>query len=108
MKKTNHRHPSSNPFYEDVQRNGIVIDVPLPGEDPTRRSTNPYYDRIIAAGGVQIASGRPRRGEKARPTIVKSVRLPPAIWKSLSAQAKREKITLNAAIRQAALIWLRS
>jgi hypothetical protein len=105
MKKTKIR----NPFYEEIQRNGIVIDVQRPGEDPNAPSRNPYYAHIRAAGGVHIyPPGRPRRGEPRRPTVVKSVRLPPEVWKQVRAQAKRERISLNAAMRQAALIWLQS
>lgn len=95
----------TNPFYEDIQRNGIIIDVPRKTVQG-RPITNPYYARIRAAGGIRI--GRPRRGEKRRPTIVQSVRLPPELWKRVEAQAKREKITVSEALREGALIWLRS
>ena len=103
MKKTSVR----NPFYEEIQRNGIVIDVD--GQSSNEPSKNPYYASIRAAGGVHIyPPGRPRRGEPKRPTVVRSVRLPPKIWEQVQAQAKREGISLNAAMKQAALIWLQS
>jgi hypothetical protein len=96
-----------NPFYADIQRNGIIIDVPVKSLPHGKRGiSNPYYARIMSEGGVRI--GRPRREEKARPTVVKSVRLPPEIWKRVQQQAEREGIPLNAAMRQAALIWLQS
>lgn len=103
MKKTDVR----NPFYEEIQRNGIIIDVSRLNEDPSTPARNPYYAR--AAGGIHLyPPGRPRRGEARRPTVVRSVRLPPGIWKQMQAQAKREGISLNAAMRQAAQLWLRA
>jgi hypothetical protein len=98
-----------NPFFADIQRNGITIVVPIkPLPHGARSITNPYYERIKAAGGVCIGIGRPKRGEKARPTIVKSVRVPPGVWRRVERQATRERISTNAAVRQALLIWLRS
>ena len=105
MKKTESR----NPFYEEIQRNGITIDVLSSSDEHPGPSRNPYYARIRAAGGIQIhAPGRPKRGEVRQPTAVRSVRLPIEIWKRVQAQAKRERISLNAALRQAAQIWLKS
>lgn len=101
MKKSKVR----NPFYADILRNGIVIHVPSPAPHRSRGISNPYYAKIKDLG---IRIGRPRRGEKARPTIVKSVRLPPDLWKRMKAQADRERIPLNQAMRQAVQIWLRS
>ena len=47
MRKTDIR----NPFYEDIRKNGIVVDVQREdGSDPP--SSNPYYERIAAAGGL--------------------------------------------------------
>lgn len=99
----------TNPFYQRVQREGlhIINDCAVrEGISPT----NPYYERIRRSGGIrlQVHRGRPRAGEKSIPTVTKSIRLPPAIWKRLEAQAKREGKTLHAALRQAVLIWLRS
>jgi len=102
MRKTDIR----NPFYEDIRKNGIVVDVQREdGSDPP--SSNPYYERIAAAGGLH-APGRPRRGEVRELTAVRSIRLPVELWKLVEAQAKREQISLNAAMRQAARIWLMS
>ena len=102
MKKTDVR----NPFYEDIRKNGVVVDVQR--EDGSDQpSSNHYYDRVAAAGGLHVP-GRPRRGEVRQPTAVRSVRLPVELWKLVELQAKREQISLNAAMRQAARIWLRS
>ena len=95
----------TNPFYERVERGGIRF----VNERPTVRGrppTNPYRERL--AGGVRLRPGRPRSGEDSGATVVKSVRLPPAIWARAEAQAAREGISLHAALRQAVLIWLRS
>jgi hypothetical protein len=94
-----------------VRSNGIrfVTPVePLPHGD--RGVSNPYYDLIEQDGGVRLRArhGRPRRGEQAGATVVKSVRLPPEIWQRVEAQAEREGLTRHGAIRQAILIWLRS
>ena len=95
-----------NPFYEDIRKNGVVVDVQREdGSDPP--PSNPYYERIAAAGGLHTP-GRPKRGEIRAPTAVRSIRLPVELWKLVEAQAKREQISLNAAMRQAARIWLMS
>lgn len=93
MRKTDIR----NPFYKDIRKNGIVVDVQR--EDGSTQSA--------AAHGLH-APGRPRRGEVRESTAVRSIRLPVELWKLVEAQAKRERISLNAAMRQAARIWLMS
>lgn len=100
-----------NPFYERVQRDGIRIVTPTPSwPHGERKPSNPYYERVRQAGGItlRVGGGRPPKGQETGPTVIRSVRLPPQIWRRLDAQAKREGITRHAAIRQAILIWLRS
>jgi hypothetical protein len=100
-----------NPFFANVERTGIrIVTSPWPAPEGGREVSNPYYRRIQQAGGVTlcIRGGRPRKGEEAGPTVVKSVRLPPEIWKRVEAQAQREGLSRHAAIRQAILIWLHS
>ena len=80
-----------NPFYADIRKHGFVIDVQSDGEEQRAPS-----------------SGRPRRGEVRLPTAVRSVRLPKALWELVQAQARRERISINAALRQAAQIWIQS
>lgn len=99
------KHTSSetdNPFYAEIMRDGMIIAPELPARPDTR---NPYYERIRKEG---VSVGRPTRDEGPRPaTTVRSIRLPVTLWKKLEAQAKREKTTINAAIRQAAQLWIR-
>ena len=90
MKKTD-LHSVPNPFYADIRKNGFVIDVQSAAS--TRR---------------EHALGRPRRGEVRQPTAVRSVRLPKVLWDLVQAQARREHISINAALRQAAQIWIKS
>jgi hypothetical protein len=94
--KKNSRPRSSpairNPFYEDLRKHGIIVDVQSDNDGAPR----PH------------APGRPRRGEIRLPTAVRSVRLPKALWELVQAQARREHISINAAMRQAAQIWIRS
>ena len=107
--KTKTKPKVRNPFYADVQRSGICLVNPIQSLPHGKRNpSNPYYQRIMDSGGVRIALGRPRRNEKARPTVVKSVRLPPEVWKRVKRQAAREHIPVHAAVRQAVLLWLES
>jgi len=74
-----------------------------------KKEANAHRDRIKAEEiQIQVGLGRPKRGEKARPTVVKSVRVSPRIWKRVERQAARERISTNAAVQQALAIWLRS
>lgn len=83
MKKT------SNPFFDDIQRNGITLVLPLA---PRQR-------------GKRHQPERPRRGEAPRPSRAKSVRLPDRAWEALYERARRDRTTVNAQIRQAVDAW---
>jgi hypothetical protein len=89
-KKPRVPHVIRNPFYADIQKNGIIVDV---------ERSSPDKAAVV---------GRPRRGEVRLPTAVRSIRLPKALWALVQAQARRERISINAALRQAAQIWIRS
>jgi hypothetical protein len=68
---------------------------------------NPYVKRIHAQGiELQVGRGRPSRGAEVGPTLVKSVRLPPAVWKRLERSARVEGVALHAVVRAALLEWL--
>jgi hypothetical protein len=95
MKKT------SNPFYDDIRRNGITLVLPL---SPRQRGTRPRDDR--AGTDLVIQPGRPRRGEASRPSRTKSVRLSDQTWDALIAKAAREHSTVNAQIWRAVGAWL--
>ena len=78
-----------------------IVTNPFYDAPPTRRKvTNPYFGRV--------RKGRPKRAEGQKTTQTKSIRLPPETWTKLKEQASREGKTLHAALRQAALLWLRS
>jgi hypothetical protein len=75
------------------------------GRVKVRRSN--YADRIAASGmTLQVGRGRPRGGQEAGPTVLKSVRLPPAIWKELTTRARTEGTTVHALLRRAILQFL--
>ena len=97
MKKT------SNPFYDDIQRNGITLVLPLA---PRQRGKRPHDER--ARIDLVIQPGRPRRGEAARPSRVKSVRLSNRAWEALYERARRDHTTVNTQIRRAIEEWQRS
>lgn len=68
---------------------------------------NPYAKRIKAGGiELQVGRGRPRTGKELGPTVVKSVRLPPALWKRLEQQAREKGVALHALVRSALVDWL--
>lgn len=74
----------------------------------TKGRRNPYAKRIATQGAqLQVGRGRPRAGEETGPTHVKSVRLPPMVWKELEEQARVEGLALHAVLRAAILDWLK-
>ena len=77
------------------------------GRVKVRRSN--YAERIKTGGfTVQVGRGRPRGGAETGPTVLKSVRLPPAIWKELEKRARAEGVAVHALVRKAILALLRS
>jgi hypothetical protein len=69
---------------------------------------NPYAKRIFAEGiKVQVGRGRPRKMLEVGGTIPRSVRFSPAIWTLLEERAKKEGLSLHAALREAILAWTR-
>jgi hypothetical protein len=105
-----------NPFAKRLHREGwqlwhegpaagSVSEMPEVAADAVGRP-NPYARRI-AAGGIELQVGRgPRAGHETGPTEVRSVRLPPAIWKALEQRARAEGLSLHALVRTALLEWL--
>lgn len=107
----------ANPFAKRMREEGwqLVHDGPsaaslrdmpeLPPDVTGRR--NPYAKRIKAGGiELQVGRGRPRAGRRVGPTVVKSVRLPPALWKRLEQQAREKGVALHALVRSALVDWL--
>jgi hypothetical protein len=75
------------------------------GRVNVRRSN--YAERIKAGGlALQVGRGRPR-GAETGPTVLKSVRLPPAIWQELEKRARAEGVAVHALVRKAILALLR-
>jgi len=108
-----------NRFAKRVKKEGILLvhDSPSPaslkaipeadfGRVKVRR--NNYAERIKTGGlTLQVGRGRPRGGAETGPTVLKSVRLPPAIWKELEKRARAEGVAVHALVRKAILALLR-
>jgi Ribbon-helix-helix protein, copG family len=69
---------------------------------------NPHAARIAKEGiTVQVGRGRPRKLTEVGGTSPRSVRFPDEVWEMLERRAKKEGITLHAALREAILAWLK-
>lgn len=110
--------PRPNPFAKRIAREGWELEhagpsaVSLKEMPEVRRGVkgrrNPYTKRIASQGvELQVGRGRPRAGAETGPTQVKSVRLPPLVWKRLEEQARTEGVALHALVRAALLAWLK-
>jgi len=100
MKKVSHKakEPSRSSLKE----------MPEVDFQKTKVRRNPYAQRIAAEGlSVHIARGRPKKGMETGPTIPRSVRFSPQVWKHLEQRAKAEGLPLHAALRAAVLAWVR-
>ena len=60
----------------------------------------------LAAGAILLRRGHPGKGKSHR-TVVRSVRLPAAIWKDVEEKARSKHLNLHQAMRAALLGWLR-
>jgi hypothetical protein len=60
----------------------------------------------IAPGSVLLRRGHPGKGKSQR-TVVRSVRLPAAIWKDVERAARSKHLNVHQAMRAALLGWLR-
>ena len=60
----------------------------------------------LAPGAMLLRRGHPGKG-KHRETVVRSVRLPAAIWSEVEAKAKSKHLNLHQAMRAALVGWLR-
>jgi len=109
----------ANRFAKRVKKEGILLvhDGPsaaslkaIPEADFARvkvRRSN-YAERIKADGlTFHVGRGRPRAGAETGPTVLKSVRLPPTIWKVLEERARAEGVAVHALVRKAILALLR-
>jgi hypothetical protein len=60
----------------------------------------------LAEGAVLLRRGHPGKG-KRRTTVVRSVRLPEALWQQLERKARAKHLNLHQAMRAALLGWIR-
>ena len=95
---TRHREPSKASLKE------------MPEVDFTKARVrrNPHAALIAKEGiTVQVGRGRPRKLTEVGGTSPRSVRFPDDVWEMLEQRAKKEGITLHAALREAILAWLK-
>ena len=59
----------------------------------------------LATDAVMLRRGHPGKGKK-RTTVVRSVRLPEALWKDLERTAQARRLNLHQAMRAALLGWI--
>ncbi len=71
---------------------------------------NPYAARIAREGVtvslIRSGRGRPKKGTETGPTVTKTIRLTPAMWKQLEKLARAEGVSLHALVRHVLLSWL--
>jgi hypothetical protein len=60
----------------------------------------------LASDAVLLRRGHPGKG-RSRKTVVRSVRLPEAIWRDVEKRAKAKRLNVHQAMRAALLGWLR-
>ena len=60
----------------------------------------------LATDAVMLRRGHPGKGRK-RTTVVRSVRLPEALWQKLQRAARAKRLNLHQAMRAALLGWIR-
>ncbi len=60
----------------------------------------------LAADAVMLRRGHPGKGKK-RTTVVRSVRLPAALWAELARAARAKHLNLHQAMRAALVGWIR-
>jgi hypothetical protein len=60
----------------------------------------------LTPDAVMVRRGRPARGER-RPSSVRSVRLPEALWKDVERTARAKRLNVQQALRAALLGWIR-
>jgi len=96
--KTKHPEPSKASLKE----------MPQVDFSKARVRRNSHASRIAKEGiTVQVGRGRPRKLTEVGGTSPRSVRFPDEVWEMLERRAKREGITLHAALREAILAWLK-
>ena len=96
-KTTRHAEPSEASLKE----------IPEVDFTKARVRRNPYAASIAKEGiTVQVGKGRPQRLAEVGGTSPRSVRFPDEVWRLLEARAKKQGLTLHAALRDAILAWI--
>jgi hypothetical protein len=76
-------------------------------KDLSRAKLNPYARRIAVEGmELQIGPRRPKAGKEVGVTETRTVRFPPQVWRAVERFAKRERLSLHAAMRLAIVEWV--
>jgi hypothetical protein len=79
----------------------------IPEVDLSRGRANPYTARIAVEGvELQIGARRPAAGKEVGPTVTRTVRLPPAVWRAVERVARRQGLSVHAALRVAIAEWV--
>lgn len=60
----------------------------------------------LTPDAVMVRRGRPASGQR-RPSTVRSVRLPEALWKDVERTARAKRLNLQQAMREALVGWIR-
>jgi hypothetical protein len=60
----------------------------------------------LSPSAIMVRRGRPGKGQ-ARTTVVKSIRLPEALWQKVAEKARAKHLNLHQAMRTALLRWMR-
>jgi hypothetical protein len=60
----------------------------------------------LGPDAILLRRGHPGKG-KTRKTVVRSIRLPAAVWEDVEAKARSKHLNLHQAMRAALLSWLR-
>lgn len=97
MKKTRRQHVEPS--------RASLLEIPEVDFEKVEVRRNPFAARI-AAEGIHLKRGRPKKGEETGPTTPRSIRFPGPVWKRLEKQAKAKGLTLHAALRAAVLEWV--
>ena len=129
MPEVDPRDAVHNPFAQSVRRTGIRIVGIAPvrrgaharAENPSAASLREMPERDLsrarrdpgrfaipmAKNGftLRVGRGRPYVGQEVGPTTTRSIRFPDAVWKEIERIAKRESISVHAALRMAVIAW---
>jgi hypothetical protein len=129
MPEVDPRNAVHNPFAQSVRRTGIRIVGIAPvrrgaraiAENPSAASLREMPERDLSRARrdparfavpmatrgfiLRVGRGRPSVGQEVGPTTARSIRFPDAVWKEIERVAKREGLSVHAALRIAVIAW---